>query len=164
MLNSSQLDLVRSSGFCDFLIVEKLGCGISRGRYENVKYLYAHCCGSGSGIQLGIKTGSGSGMINPDHVSDSLETNFLGLKYLNYLMGIRDGKTSYPGSGMENIRIRDKHPGSATLLIQKVPAVFRIHKEFFRVDRIREFLILDYRSGSYLDIFVAIQEIRYAVK
>jgi hypothetical protein len=41
VLNSSQLDLVRSSGFCDFLIVEKLGCGISRGRYENVKYLYS---------------------------------------------------------------------------------------------------------------------------
>jgi hypothetical protein len=36
------------------------------------------------------------------------------------LMRIRDGKNSDPrwkkfGSGMEKIRIRDKHPGSATL-------------------------------------------------
>jgi hypothetical protein len=29
--------------------------------------------------------------------------------------GIRDGKKSDPGSGMEKSRIRDKHPGSATL-------------------------------------------------
>jgi hypothetical protein len=29
--------------------------------------------------------------------------------------GIRDGKKSDPGSRMEKIRIRDKHPGSATL-------------------------------------------------
>jgi hypothetical protein len=32
----------------------------------------------GSGIQDGKKTGSGSGMKNPDHISESLETNFLG--------------------------------------------------------------------------------------
>jgi hypothetical protein len=31
-------------------------------------------------------------------------------------MRIRDGKNLDPGSGTENIRIRDKHPGSATLL------------------------------------------------
>jgi hypothetical protein len=30
--------------------------------------------------------------------------------------GIRDGKNSDPGFGMEKIRIRDKHPGSATLV------------------------------------------------
>jgi hypothetical protein len=30
-------------------------------------------------------------------------------------MPIRDGKNSDPGSGMERIRIRDKHPGSTTL-------------------------------------------------
>ncbi len=40
-----------------------------------------------------------------------LRNQFFGLKYLNYLMWIQD-----PGSGMENIRTRDKHPGSAALL------------------------------------------------
>jgi hypothetical protein len=45
-----------------------------------------------------------------------LVNQFFGLQYLNYFMWIRDGKNSYPGSGMENIRIRDKHPGSATLV------------------------------------------------
>ena len=42
---------------------------------------------------------------------------FLGLKYLNSLMRIRDGDSSDPGSGMEKSRIRDKHPGSATLIL-----------------------------------------------
>ncbi len=62
----------------------------------------------------------GSGMNNPDHIFQSLETIFLfflGLKYLNSLMRIRDlgsrirdGDSSYPGS-----RIRDgkkSDPGS----------------------------------------------------
>jgi hypothetical protein len=40
---------------------------------------------------------------------------FWGLKYLNSLMRIRDGDSSDPGSGMEKSRIRDQHPGSATL-------------------------------------------------
>jgi hypothetical protein len=51
---------------------------------------------------------------------------FFGLKYLNSLMRIRDGKKLDPGSEMEKCRIRDrdprwkkrirdKHPGSATL-------------------------------------------------
>jgi hypothetical protein len=31
--------------------------------------------------------------------------------------GMRDGNKSDPGSGMEKSRIRDKHPGSATLLL-----------------------------------------------
>jgi hypothetical protein len=61
---------------------------------------------------------------------------FLGLKYLKFFdedpgSGIRDGDSSDPGSGMEKslVRdpgwkkvwsgIRDKHPGSATLLIDK---------------------------------------------
>jgi hypothetical protein len=55
-----------------------------------------------------------------------LRNHFLGLKHLNSLMRIRD-----PGSGMETVRIRDprwkivgsgirdKHPGSATLLIRE---------------------------------------------
>jgi hypothetical protein len=55
----------------------------------------------------------------PDLISDSLETIFW-VKDLNSLMRmqIRDPEiflTLYPGSGMEKIRIRDKHPGSAPL-------------------------------------------------
>jgi hypothetical protein len=45
---------------------------------------------------MGKKSGSGSGMNNPDHISQSLEIIFFGLKYLNSLMRIWD-----PGSGME---------------------------------------------------------------
>jgi hypothetical protein len=59
---------------------------------------------------------SGSGMNNPNHISENLE-NFFWLKYLNSLMRIRDGSNSDPGSLMEKIQIRDrdKHLGSATL-------------------------------------------------
>jgi hypothetical protein len=57
---------------------------------------------TGSGI--GKNSGSGSRMNNPDYISESLN-NFVLKKYLNSLMRIRD----------EKIRIRDKHPGSATL-------------------------------------------------
>ena len=48
---------------------------------------------SGTGAGMGKK--SGSGMNNPDHISDSFET--LGF-----------------GFGMKNIGMRFKHPGSAT--------------------------------------------------
>jgi hypothetical protein len=41
----------------------------------------------------------------------------LGLKYLNSLMRIRDGDSSDPGTGMEKSWIRDKHPGSTTLIL-----------------------------------------------
>jgi hypothetical protein len=51
---------------------------------------------------------SGSGMNNPDHISESLETIFW-VKILIFFY-------AYPGFGMEKIRIRDKHPGSATLV------------------------------------------------
>ncbi len=47
-----------------------------------------------------------SGMNNPDHISESLETIF----WIKLLL-----KNSLCGSGMEKTRIRDKHPGSATL-------------------------------------------------
>jgi hypothetical protein len=57
----------------------------------------------GSGI--GKKQGSGSGMHNPDHISEGLEIIIL-VKISNSLMRIRHEK---------KIRIRDKHPGSATL-------------------------------------------------
>jgi hypothetical protein len=64
---------------------------------------------------MGKKSGSGSGMNNPDRISESLETIFWGLKCLNLLMQIRDPGWNKFGSG-----IRDKHPGSATLLIPNV--------------------------------------------
>jgi hypothetical protein len=51
----------------------------------------------------------GSGMNNPDHTFLELRNHFLlflGLKYLNSLMRIRD-----PGSGMETVRIRDQGSG-----------------------------------------------------
>jgi hypothetical protein len=52
-------------------------------------------------------------MNNPDHISESLETILLGLKYLNSLMRIReirDGKKF--GSGIRDGKsgIRAKHP------------------------------------------------------
>jgi hypothetical protein len=85
-----------------------------------------HCCGSGirdwvplrpldPGSGMGRKSASGSGMNNPDHIFKNIETIFilfLGLKYLNSLMrirdpgwrqfgsGIRDRKKSDPGSGI----------------------------------------------------------------
>jgi hypothetical protein len=50
-------------------------------------------------------------MNNPDHISE-FRKKFLGLKYLNSLMWIRDGKIRIrDGKNW----IRDKHPGSATL-------------------------------------------------
>jgi hypothetical protein len=47
-------------------------------------------------------------MSNPDHISESFETIFWGK--------IQKFFGADPGSEMEKIRIRDKHPGSATLL------------------------------------------------
>ncbi len=63
---------------------------------------------------MGKKSGSGfgssgSGMNNPSHISESLDTIFL-LKYLNSLMWMRE-----PGSGIGKTRIRDEKnsdPGS----------------------------------------------------
>jgi hypothetical protein len=51
--------------------------------------------------------GSGSGMNNPDHISEILETIFW-VKILKFF-------DADPGSGMEKIRIRDKRPGSTIL-------------------------------------------------
>jgi hypothetical protein len=41
---------------------------------------------------MGKKSGSGSGMHNPNHILESLGKPFFGLKYLKSLMRIRDGK------------------------------------------------------------------------
>ena len=70
---------------------------------------------------MGKYSGSGSRMNNPDHISESLETIF-GFKYLNSLMRIPDPGPGWKesGSGMEKTRIRDKHPGSATLFLSVV--------------------------------------------
>jgi hypothetical protein len=70
------------------------------------------CCGSGirclfdPGIRDGKKTGSGSGINNPDHISESIETNFW-VKILKFFdtdpgSGIWDGKHSDQGSGIRN--------------------------------------------------------------
>jgi hypothetical protein len=71
---------------------------------------FYQCCGSGSGIRrlfdpwirdpVCVKyPGSGSGMNNPDHISESLDTIFW-VKILKFF-------DADPGSEMENIRIRD---------------------------------------------------------
>jgi hypothetical protein len=48
---------------------------------------------------MGKKSGSGSGMNNPDHSSESLKTIFW-VKIFKFF-------DADPGSGMEKIRIRD---------------------------------------------------------
>ncbi len=56
----------------------------------------------------GMGKNSGSGMNNPDHISENLETIF-GLKYFfdadqgwkKFGSGIRDGKNADPGSGID---------------------------------------------------------------
>jgi hypothetical protein len=62
---------------------------------------------------MGKKSGSGSGtqIIFPRD-----RNNFLGLILLCG-SEIGDGKNSDPGSGKEKIRIRDKHPGFATVAL-----------------------------------------------
>jgi hypothetical protein len=52
-------------------------------------------------------------MNNLDHISESLE-KMLGVK----LLKIFDADPGSAISGMEKIRIRDKHPGSVTCLVQ----------------------------------------------
>jgi hypothetical protein len=71
---------------------------------------------------MGKKSGSGSGINSPDHISEGLETIFW-VKILKFLYAdpvleifgsaIWDGKNF--GSGIEKFPFRDKHPGSATL-------------------------------------------------
>jgi hypothetical protein len=56
--------------------------------------------------------GSGSGMNNPGHISESLK-KFFGLNSLNYFMRIRDGKNRIRDPGWKN---SDPDPGSATLI------------------------------------------------
>jgi hypothetical protein len=64
---------------------------------------------------MGKKSGSGSGMNNPDHISESLEIIFP-VKILKFF-DADPGWTKF-GSGS-----RDKHPGAATLAVStnKIP-------------------------------------------
>jgi hypothetical protein len=63
---------------------------------------------------VGKKSGSGSGMNSPDHIYECLDTIFP-VKILKFF-------DADPGSGMEKIRsgIRDKHTGSATLILNSL--------------------------------------------
>jgi hypothetical protein len=61
------------------------------------------------------KSESGSGMNNPDHISRSLETIFW-VKILKFFWGIRD-----------------KHPGSATLVLTYKKKDLRISKATFKL-------------------------------
>jgi hypothetical protein len=68
------------------------------------------------------KSASGSGIRDEQPGSYFLELRnhfflllFLGLKYLNSVMGIRDRDSSDPGRKKVGSGFRDKHPGSATL-------------------------------------------------
>jgi hypothetical protein len=68
---------------------------------------------------MGKKSGSGSGKNYPVYISASLETIFWVkiLKFFDVDLGSGIFLTLDPGSGLEKIRIRDKHPGSATLAV-----------------------------------------------
>jgi hypothetical protein len=58
------------------------------------------------GSGMGKKSGSVSGMNNPDHISERLETIFW-VKILKILLRIRDPGWKKFGSRMEKIRIQD---------------------------------------------------------
>jgi hypothetical protein len=70
------------------------------------------------GSGMGRKSASGSGIQDekPGSYFLELRNNFFWLKYFNSLMRIRDLGWRQFVSGMEKSRIRNKHPGSATLL------------------------------------------------
>jgi hypothetical protein len=101
--------------------------------------------GPGSGI--GEKTGSGTGIrIRNDHLGSyfiELRNLFFGLKYLIYLLGIQDplekfgwaGKHSDPRWKTFVSGIRDKHPGSATLVrtLRLFAGKIRAHKFLLRL-------------------------------
>jgi hypothetical protein len=67
------------------------------------------------GSWTGKNSRSGSELNIPDHISESLKTIFRVKTLQFFKFFYADAGTLEPGSGMEKIRIRDKHPGSATL-------------------------------------------------
>jgi hypothetical protein len=81
-------------------------------------YSERQCWGSESAIRWFFDPwirDPGSGMINPDHISVSLETIF-GVKKLKFLMRIRDAKRLDPEWKKFGSGIRNKYPGSSTLV------------------------------------------------
>jgi hypothetical protein len=87
---------------------------------------------------------SGSGMKNPDHISESLETIFW-VKILKFFDVYPGSGMEKFGSGMEKIRseIRDKHPGSTTLLLRSLG--------------IDSWLLKKYKFGLSLKIMIDIE-------
>jgi hypothetical protein len=106
--------------------------------YLAKKASFNQCCGSGSGIRclfdpwirdpggMGKKSRSGSGM--------NIPYNIFGLKYLNSLMRKRSRDPGSflsldPGWKKFGFAFRDKHPGSATLLLMlRYVLTFANHK------------------------------------
>jgi hypothetical protein len=87
---------------------------------------------------MGTKSASGSGIRDeqPESYFLELRNHFFGFFWVKILKffdadpgsGIRDGDSSDPGSGMEKSRIRDKHSGSATLLVSNAKKHFSSEK------------------------------------
>jgi hypothetical protein len=76
-------------------------------------------------IRDGRKSASGSGMNNPDHIFLELRNHFFaffGVKILKFFdedpgSGMKTVRIRYPGWKKVGSGIRDKHPGSATLVL-----------------------------------------------
>ncbi len=118
LLFSFHLKIEKWSRFCVFSFLLYLFTNINS---------WKQCCGFGSGIRClapwirdpeWVKNQDPDpGWILLDHISESLETIFWA-KILQFCDADADPGiflTPDPGSGMGKIRIRDKHPGSATL-------------------------------------------------
>jgi hypothetical protein len=69
------------------------------------------------GSGMGKKSKSRSGMNIPDDISENLETTFVLKLQKFYDVDPGSGILQTPGSRIENIRIQDNHPVSATLYI-----------------------------------------------
>jgi hypothetical protein len=91
---------------------------------------FQQCCGSGAGIREPV-------LFWPRNSDPGAEMEkilffrtkyqfFVGEKYFNFFMQIRTWDLVNPGSGMEKSRIRDKHPGSASLIFS---CVYRLLEE-----------------------------------
>ncbi len=76
---------------------------------ETETYIFARLYVSLFDFGTGKQSGSESGMNNPDHISESLEIIFWGVKILKFFYADPGWKNSDLGSGN-----RDKHPGSAS--------------------------------------------------
>jgi hypothetical protein len=72
------------------------------------------------GSGMGKNSGSGSGMNNSNHISENLETILFGVKILKFFdCGSGMKKIRIPGWKKFGSGIRNKHPGSATLVVRK---------------------------------------------